>query len=64
MILLCLSLIQVLNVTLDFHREKSHAYSKINNMYNVDELSRQLSILYSQKYNELNLLFMKKYHSF
>ena len=47
-------LIQVLNVTLDFHREKSHVYSKINNMYNVNEMCEQLSVLYSQKYDELN----------
>ncbi len=64
LILLCFSLIQVLNVTLDFHREKSHVYSKINNMYNVDELSRQLSILYSQKYNELNPSFYEEISQF
>lgn len=57
-------LIQVLNVTLDFHREKSHVYSKINNMYNVDELSRQLSILYRQKYNELNPSFYEEISQF
>lgn len=64
LILLCFSLIQVLNVTLDFHREKSHVYSKINNMYNVDELSRQLSILYRQKYNELNPSFYEEISQF
>ena len=64
LILLCLSLIQVLNVTLDFHREKSHAYSKINNMYNVNEMCEQLSVLYSQKYNELNPSFYEEISQF
>ena len=53
-------LIQVLNVTLDFHREKFHAYSKINNMYNVNEMCEQLSVLYSQKYDELNPSFYEE----
>lgn len=53
-------LIQVLNVTLDFHREKSHVYSKINNMYNVNEMCEQLSVLYSQKYDELNPSFYEE----
>lgn len=53
-------LIQVLNVTLDFHREKSHVYSKINNMYNVNEMYEQLSVLYSQKYDELNPSFYEE----
>lgn len=60
LILLCFSLIQVLNVTLDFHREKFHAYSKINNMYNVNEMCEQLSVLYSQKYDELNPSFYEE----
>ena len=60
LILLCFSLIQVLNVTLDFHREKSHVYSKINNMYNVNEMCEQLSVLYSQKYDELNPSFYEE----
>lgn len=50
-------LIQVLNVTLDFHREKSHIYIQNDNIYNIDALSRQLSILYNQKYNDLNSSF-------
>ena len=50
-------LIQVLNVTLDFHREKSHIYTQNDNIYNIDALSRQLSILYNQKYNDLNSSF-------
>ena len=57
-------LIQVLNVTLDFHREKFHAYSKINNMYNVNEMCEQLSILYRQKYNELNPSFYEEISQF
>ena len=60
LILLCFSLIQVLNVTLDFYREKSHVYSKINNMYNVNEMCEQLSVLYSQKYDELNPSFYEE----
>ena len=28
-------LIQVLNVTLDFHREKSHIYIQNDNIYNI-----------------------------
>ena len=50
-------LIQVLNVTLDFHREKSHIYTQNDNIYNIDVLSQQLSILYNQKYNDLNSSF-------
>lgn len=50
-------LIQVLNVTLDFHREKSHIYTQNDNIYNIDALSQQLSILYTQKYNDLNSSF-------
>lgn len=57
LILLCFSLIQVLNVTLDFHREKSHIYTQNDNIYNIDVLSQQLSILYNQKYNDLNSSF-------
>ena len=33
-------------------------------MYNVDELSRQLSILYRQKYNELNPSFYEEISQF
>ena len=42
-----------------FHREKSHIYTQNDNIYNIDVLSQQLSILYNQKYNDINSSFYK-----
>ncbi len=58
LLLVSFCFVNILNVFLDFDREKSHAYENLENSY-MQVLANQLQVDYSDHYNQLDTSFFK-----